>query len=255
MNDETDTRDEAIRSVTPPAVCLTFDDGPDPYYTPRVLDVLAAEGVRASFFVLGKPAARWPRLVERMRRDGHVVASHGYSHRHPWRMGTHAVCRELWRTEQTILQITGQRPRWFRPPHGRFSPALSRQLSTLGMRPVLWSRSAVDWGPLASEAAVGRRLLDTEAGDIVLMHDARQQINRPDITLEVLPRLIANLRQKGLVPMTLDEALGESRDGRQTMEPHRPAAAQSSGSAADPYHLPDHRGAGGQRHQRPPASG
>ena len=67
-----------------PLVCLTFDDGPDPVYTPAILDLLAMHKIRASFFVLGEAAERFPRLVERMLSEGHTVGNHTYSHRHPW---------------------------------------------------------------------------------------------------------------------------------------------------------------------------
>ena len=110
-------------------VVLTFDDGPSRAYTPQVLDVLKAEGVRAVFFVLGANAAARPDLVRRMVEEGHEVANHGYSHTVGAALSRDEVEDEVRRTAQVVESITGQATKWFRPPGGALSRASWRRRS------------------------------------------------------------------------------------------------------------------------------
>lgn len=186
-------------------VCLTFDDGPDPVYTPLILDILAEHKVRANFFVLGETAARYPYLIGRMIAEGHVVGNHTYSHCHPWMITAQRARLEVSDATKVIRQITGQAPRWFRPPHGRLRTAMLKQVHAENMATVLWSRSAIDWGLMATAAGISQRLHDIRANDIVLMHDGQRQHNHPEILLQQLPAFIQWLRQEKLQPVTLDE--------------------------------------------------
>jgi peptidoglycan-N-acetylglucosamine deacetylase len=202
-------RSEIMRRVRPPDVCLTFDDGPDPCFTGRVLDVLAAARVKASFFVVGEAVQRYPQLVARMAREGHSIGNHSFSHRHPWGQGEVQARIEVRRTSEAIAAVTGSEPRWFRPPHGRLTRPMLEQASSASMRTVLWSRSAVDWGPLGTGRRVASRLQTIRAGDIVLMHDAPRHRNHPEVTLALLPGLIEHLHRQGLVVRTLDAVLAD----------------------------------------------
>ena len=195
------------RIETPEPRCyLTFDDGPDPQWTPRVLDALAHAGVRASFFVIGRLAQRSAGLLRRIRAAGHVVGNHAYSHRHPWTL-TRARARAEARTgTDAIAQALGERPLWFRPPHGRLGAFLVEAAREDGQRIALWSVSAVDWGPLATPERILLRLRALRAGDIVLMHDGPLRHNRPDHTLQVLPTLLAALVAEGPEPAPLPAA-------------------------------------------------
>lgn len=188
-----------------PLVCLTFDDGPDPVYTPLILDLLAEHKTRANFFVLGEAAERFPQLVKRMVDEGHAVGNHTYSHCHPWTISPRRARQEVSRATEVIAHITGQSPRWFRPPHGRTRPAMLNQASVENMRTVLWSHSIIDWGPLGTPEGISQRLHNIKFGDIVLMHDGKRQHNRPDITVQQLPEAIADLAQRGILPVTLDQ--------------------------------------------------
>lgn len=211
-------RNDIMRRVRPPGVCLTFDDGPDPCFTERVLDVLAAARVQASFFVLGEAVECYPQLVSRMAREGHSVGNHSFSHRHPWVQDERQARSEVRRTSEVIATVTGSEPRWFRPPHGRLTRPMLKQASLANMRTVLWSRSAVDWGPLGTARRVASRLQTICAGDIVLMHDAPRHRNHPEVMLALLPGLIENLHKQGLVLRTLDTVLGDyGHDDRETL--------------------------------------
>lgn len=186
------------------ALCLTFDDGPDPVYTPVILDMLAAYRVKASFFVLGEAAERFPGLVKRIAAEGHSIGNHSYSHPHPWFLSRSDAQREITNTAKIIEQITGTQPRWFRPPHGRLGYALQQQTLLDNLTTVLWSRSIIDWGLLGSPRGIRQRLDRIAPGDIVLMHDGQREHNRPDNLLRYLPGFLAALPRKGLEACSLD---------------------------------------------------
>lgn len=182
---------------------LTFDDGPDLTWTPRVIESLALAGVRATFFVLGNLAGGGASLLREAHAAGHTVGSHGFSHRHPWTLSPRRARAEVRDGADAIAQVLGTRPEWFRPPHGRLGPFLGEAVREAGQRIALWSVSAVDWGPLATPHGIYNRLRLVRTGDIVLMHDGPLRHNRPDITLRVLPVLLAALASHGPTPAGL----------------------------------------------------
>lgn len=169
-----------------PQVYLTFDDGPDPRFTPFILDLLAQHQVKASFFVLGEACEEHPTLVRQLADQGHDVGIHSYSHEHPWRLSATRAREELRRCYQTLAATTGAKPSLFRPAYGRPRPATLHEANALELHTVLWSRSAIDWGTWGTFKGVSRRLAAVTPGDIVLMHDARPEANRPQVTLAAL---------------------------------------------------------------------
>jgi peptidoglycan/xylan/chitin deacetylase (PgdA/CDA1 family) len=191
-------------AAEPPAnVYLTFDDGPDVEWTPRILDALAAARTRATFFVVGQSVRAAPALVRRIAADGHEVGNHTYSHRHPWVMREAAARREVSDGAAAIADTLGRSPRLFRPPHGRMRHCMVEEAARGSQRTVLWNRSAVDWGPLGRAAGIAARLRALEPGDIVLMHDARRLRNRPDELLRVLPGVLTEIADRRLIPRTI----------------------------------------------------
>lgn len=201
-------------------VALTFDDGPDPDTTPRVLDLLDAHQARASFFVIGRRAARHPALVRDILRRGHSVENHTHSHPpHFAALGLGAQRREI-RQAQDAIREAGGAPRFFRPPAGLQSPLLAPALAGLGLRHASWTWRGAD-GVIGDPARVLRRLRGAGAGDIVLLHDGN---SRPDaggrpVVLAVLPAFLARLRAAGLSPVPLPLAV----DG-----PAAPATAEAA---------------------------
>jgi peptidoglycan/xylan/chitin deacetylase (PgdA/CDA1 family) len=177
---------------------LTFDDGPHPDYTPRVLDILAAAGVRATFFVVGSTAVRHKQLIKRTVADGHETANHTWSHFHPRLLRTGRIYREVAESAHALADITGKHPRYFRPPFGHLRREMTQVAQEQGQTVVLWSLSGKDWGPFGRAALIARRLQRVQAGDIVLLHDARWRYNRPWETLNVLPGFLAQLAANGL---------------------------------------------------------
>ncbi len=186
-------------------ICLTFDDGPDPNYTPRVLDALAEADVRATFFVVGSAAVRDPQLVRRALAEGHEVANHTWSHAHPRLLPATQVQHEVAAANHAIADIVGKAPRYFRPPFGHMRRSMVDAAHTLGQAVVLWSLSGKDWGPMGRASMIARRVARARAGDIILLHDARWRYNRPWETLKVLPEALARLKGAGLTPVLIGD--------------------------------------------------
>jgi len=210
-------------------LALTFDDGPDPETTPRVLDLLEAHQARASFFLIGRRAARHPALVREILRRGHSVENHTDSHPlHFAALGPAGQRREILRAQAAISEAGGA-PRFFRPPVGLHSPFTALVLAGTSLRYASWTRRGAD-GAIGDPARVLRRLHRAAAGDILLLHDGD---SRPDaegrpVVLAVLPLLLARLRAAGLSPVPLPEAV----DG-----PAAPAAgAAAAGNPAPGVH-------------------
>jgi peptidoglycan/xylan/chitin deacetylase (PgdA/CDA1 family) len=179
-------------------IYLTFDDGPDPSFTPRVLDVLGEAGMRATFFTIGMQARRYPELVRRAAAEGHEIANHSFSHKHPWLVSERIARAEVRECSDVLGDVLGQRPRFFRPPHGRMRACMTDEATRAGARTVLWDLSAIDWGPFGRADRIAKRLERIQANDIVLMHDGKNEHNKPDELLRVLPQLLKALQERGL---------------------------------------------------------
>lgn len=180
------------------SIYLTFDDGPDPQWTPRVLDALDKAQVRATFFAIGTQARRVPELMRRIHAAGHAIGNHTFSHRHPWFMSQRTARAQVRDGAKALTDVLGIEPRFYRPPHGRSRPCMRDEAQRCGERVVLWDISAVDWGPLGTAAGIGKRLSAVKRGDVVLMHDGRNQHNRPDQLLQILPAFLERLSSRGL---------------------------------------------------------
>jgi peptidoglycan/xylan/chitin deacetylase (PgdA/CDA1 family) len=182
---------------------LTFDDGPDPEWTPLVLDALSAAGVHATFFAIGRLAQRHASLLRRVHAAGHTVGNHAYSHRHPWTLTRAQARHEVRSGADAIAQAIGVAPGWFRPPHGRLGVFLGEVAREERQRIALWAVSAIDWGPLATAPRIRARLRAVQGGDIVLMHDGPLRHNHPDRTLRALPDVLPCLARRGPHPAPL----------------------------------------------------
>lgn len=184
-------------------VYLTFDDGPDPEWTPRVLDALEQVGAKATFFAIGQQAQQAPELMRRVHAAGHAIGNHTFSHRHPWFMSQRTARAQVRDGAKALSDVLGEAPRFYRPPHGRQRACMSDEAQRCGERVVLWNVSAVDWGPLGAADGIEKRLDAVKGGDIVLMHDGRNQHNRPDQLIQILPLFLRRLADRGLRPALL----------------------------------------------------
>lgn len=215
-----------------PELGLTFDDGPDPETTPRVLDALAEAGVQATFFVLGERAETHPKLIARLQDEGHEVALHGWRHRHGWLRTPGEAYADAVRGVRALERLTGRRPRFFRPPHGAWTWAQMAAVRRLGLVPVHWTVEAHDWHPAYSPADVVRRVVEgtlptggkvagAMPGDIVVLHDAGPGGGTAP---EALPELLSELKRRGFAPKPVGELRG-LRQGRGRDLPKRAWAA------------------------------
>jgi peptidoglycan/xylan/chitin deacetylase (PgdA/CDA1 family) len=134
-----------IAPQLPGELAITFDDGPNPAWTPQLLDSLASHDVRATFFLIGLHAQAEPELVRRILAAGHVIGNHSWSHPNLAILAARRVEEELTRTRDVLEQIAGVPIRWFRPPFGGRRPVVFRIARDLGMTPVLWNAITADW--------------------------------------------------------------------------------------------------------------
>jgi peptidoglycan-N-acetylglucosamine deacetylase len=154
-------------------VAITFDDGPHPEGTPAVLEVLAAAGIKATFFLVGEQVERRPALAARIAEQGHVVALHGYRHRPQLLMPSKTVQEDVGRGADVVQAATGVELAWHRPPYGLYSSAGLAAVRAKNLNPLLWSRWGKDWRRLTTpERIAARASADVRAGDVILLHDA-----------------------------------------------------------------------------------
>jgi peptidoglycan/xylan/chitin deacetylase (PgdA/CDA1 family) len=184
--------------VSVQAVYLTFDDGPDPRWTPQILELLAQARMQATFFAIGKCAQREPALMRRIAAAGHAVGNHTFSHRHPWLMSSRSARAQVRDGAKALSDAIGSAPALYRPPHGRARPCMTDEARLQGERVVMWHRSAIDWGWLGTAQRIATRLARVRAGDIVLMHDGQNEHNHPEQLLQVLPGFLRELSSRGL---------------------------------------------------------
>jgi peptidoglycan/xylan/chitin deacetylase (PgdA/CDA1 family) len=179
-------------------IALTFDDGPNPDATPRILDTLGQYGIRATFFVLGAHAERWPELVHRIASEGHQVGNHGYFHRKLHLKPPSYVERDIALGTTAIERSGAASPRFFRPPHGFRSPWVSRIAASYGQQTVGWSLGVWDSDLPGVKKIVKRTVEGVRPGSIVLLHDGDGYDPYGDRlqTAKALPRIISELRDR-----------------------------------------------------------
>jgi peptidoglycan-N-acetylglucosamine deacetylase len=185
-----------------PEVALTFDDGPDPGLAPRITDVLGA--ARATFFWQGERVRAHRGTVAATVAAGHEIACHGDDHRTLARLGPRTTTDALRRARDTIADVAGAPPAFYRPAYGVWNGTAWAVAPRLGMRRTLWSRWAWDWqARTTTDQIVARILSGAEPGAILLLHDADGAPGATDRTLAALPGILTGLAARGLRPVTL----------------------------------------------------
>ncbi len=195
-------------------VALTFDDGPDPVYTPKLLDLLGEKGVKASFFVIGKRAEQHPEIVRRAWAEGHLIGNHTWSH-YPLFcfLMPRRLRSEIERCSESIRRSCGSPSRFFRSPVGLRHPLLAPCLEARGLEYISWRIRTFDTMITNSRVLAQRILNKVAAGDIILLHDCLPR--GTETMLEALPRVIDELRERGF-----DFVLaGPREDSKGTLEP------------------------------------
>jgi peptidoglycan/xylan/chitin deacetylase (PgdA/CDA1 family) len=222
-------------------VSLTFDDGPHPVFTPRVLEVLARHGAHATFFLIGRWASAHPDLVRRIVAEGHTVGSHTHTHpRNAAILPPRRIAREIREGMRAIADATGHLPRLYRQPMGVVNRWIGPALREAGVTLVAWSRHAHDNRPRPDAAAEAERLAARlRPGDIVCLHDGDDRdpggaecARRRTYTLAVLQALLPAMARGGLSSVPVEELIGAGPSllgdaGPQA--PHAPAESATGG--------------------------
>lgn len=193
-----------------PVVALTFDDGPDPDLTPRILDALARFDLSATFFVMGDCAARHPDLLREVVARGHELGTHTYGHADLVGLTREQTEQEIGDGRRCVQRLAGVEPRYFRPPRGRLSGAAARTAAEYGDDVVLWSLGRGVAGPGTPDAVRDHVLGDMRAGDIVLLHDGvGREVYRTDhdgpgpvrrrreVEVRALPEILEGALERG----------------------------------------------------------
>ncbi len=182
-------------------IALTFDDGPHPGNTGKVLDVLKKYGVHATFFVLGCNVGYYPEPLRRAISEGHEIENHSFDHKTNNKSAAD-LADEIEKTGGLINALSGRRPRYFRPPEGKCPPALSEALATLGYEAVFWTIDSEDWRGKSPDRIVQSVLSTVRGNDVILFHDYTCPNGN---TIQALDRLIPELLHRGYRFVTVEE--------------------------------------------------
>ncbi|MCX7992493.1 MAG: polysaccharide deacetylase family protein, partial [Fimbriimonadales bacterium] len=178
-------------------IALTFDDGPHPDYTPRIVEILKRYKVHATFFVVGKRAEKHPELIQLLHESGEEIGNHTYDHVNLTKLDSEAIAEELEKCGAVIQRITGKTPTLFRPPGGDYNHTVAQVAESLGYWMVLWTDDPGDYANPPKGVLAERLFSQISNGGIILLHDGIPE------TLDLLPRLIEYLQSKGyeIVPV------------------------------------------------------
>src|SRR5205807_9554009 len=188
--------------VDGPYIAMTFDDGPSATLTPKLLDLLAAHHIKATFFVIGENVAEHPEIVARAAREGHEIANHSWSHPNFGKMSQESVRSQVQRTDDAIKSATGKRPTLLRPPSGLITEREKRWIhDEFGYDIILWDVDPLDWKRPGPAVVRNRILKETRPGSIVLSHDIHPG------TIEAMPSTFNELEAKGFKFVTVSELI------------------------------------------------
>ena len=217
--------------VDGPYIAMTFDDGPSATLTPKLLNLLAARHLKATFFLIGQNVVDHPDIVARAAREGHEIANHSWSHPKLGSMSDEAVRRELQRTDDAIKNAIGKRPTLMRPPYGSITARQKRWIhDQFGYQIILWDVDPLDWRRPGPAVVTSRILKETRPGSIVLSHDIHPG------TIEAMPATLSQLEAKGFKFVTVSELIAMAT-------PETPKPAASPAPRVSPRSRPDVDGA------------
>ncbi|MFD0411986.1 polysaccharide deacetylase family protein [Kitasatospora sp. NPDC127116] len=175
-------------------VYLTFDDGPSPAYTSKVLATLGRYGVRATFFEIGQNVSAHPAVTAQVARQGHSVQNHSWSHPDLSRLSAAALNAQVADTDKVIRAQTGRTPSCLRPPYGAVNGTVRSKAAALGKQIVLWSVDPADWSRPGAAAIRSRVLNNVRPGSVILLHDGGGDRSQ---TVAALPGIISTLKARG----------------------------------------------------------
>jgi peptidoglycan/xylan/chitin deacetylase (PgdA/CDA1 family) len=196
--------------ILTPAIALTFDDGPDPKNTLRLLGLLKERGIKATFYLIGKSVATYPQIVRQIVADGHEIGNHTWDHKDLSRMNDAGCLDELQKTQDAIIAACGVTPKTFRPPYGNAKLSQRKQImEKLHYPAIIWEVDTEDWKkPFSSQKVHDTILRDTKAGSIILCHDIHAW------TIDAMPGTLDELKAKGFQFKTISEMVQLEEDER-----------------------------------------
>lgn len=214
--------------VDGPYIAITFDDGPSEKLTPKLLDILAAHHIKATFFVIGQNAADYPEILKRTLKEGHEIGNHSWSHPNFGKMSDENVRRELKKTDDAITAACGVRPTLMRPPYGSITTRQKRWIhDEFGYRIILWDVDPLDWKRPGPKVVTSRIVKETRSGSIVLSHDIHPG------TIESVPATLNELEAKGFKFVTVSQLISMATAATPT-----PKSSPSTTPSASP--IPPH---------------
>lgn len=179
---------------------LTYDDGPSSEWTPRIIEILSRNNIRAIFFVVGKEAEKHPDIIRKMDEMGMEIGVHSHSHKPLPFLSTRGIRQEIEKTADAIRKITGKSPRYFRPPWGLYNKEVLDIAGRNGMKTILWSRSPIDWKERDPDKIRNNATKKISAGEILLFHDGCKKSASRQPTVKALPVVIKELKRMGFSP-------------------------------------------------------
>ncbi len=190
-----------------PEIALTFDDGPNPSYTPQVLAVLQRFGIQATFFDIGYLVKDYPALVQQEYSAGHIVGQHSWSHPDLTRLSVSNVRFQLATASDAIQSAIGRQPAFFRPPYGAVNSTVMQQAKALNLSAILWNDDPRDWSLPGVNVIIQRAVGEAHNGTIILMHDGGG--NRSQ-TIAALPTIITTLQSRGFRFVTMQQLVQDN---------------------------------------------
>jgi peptidoglycan/xylan/chitin deacetylase (PgdA/CDA1 family) len=184
-----------------PQIAITVDDGPDPIHTPRMLDIFRDHAVKATFFVVGGAAEQYPELLQRMKKEGHEVGSHSYSHPYFHRLSWSGAIREIGMSRSVLHRILGEECKLFRPPHGKLSLRSLIPAWSAGQQVVMWNVDLKDYRASTGEVEAQLDRTSLSSGDIILYHGTSEP------ALKALPRVVEAALGKNREAVTISELM------------------------------------------------
>lgn len=190
----------AVQEEKEKRIALTFDDGPSASYTVRLLDGLKERNIKASFFLIGKQAEKYPEIVKRIQKDGHLIGNHTYHHIELTKVSKEKEMEEIGKTNEVLEGITGEKVSFIRPPFGEWRKEI---LEDVELIPVLWDIDPLDWCTPDSGEIVRRVVTKAKENGIILLHDCYET------SVEAALQIIDLLKEKGYEFVTVDELIME----------------------------------------------
>ncbi len=194
-------------STSSKRIALTFDDGPHPVYTEKILDILKEEDVIASFFMIGSNVAYYPQIAKRVASAGHEIGNHSYTHPHIKEITNEFLTEEIQKTDEILVRLGIPKPTLFRPPQGGCPADFMNVLKSTGKSAVLWNVDTRDWEHKSVEEILAVVQNSLRGGDIILFHDA---VSGESTTIPAIKKLIPLLKTEGYQFVTVSQLLAPS---------------------------------------------